>query len=168
MMPFCNHAFKPSACIKLKIILATQITGVQIIEGPLYIVIYLALVDNTFSIMAVLDQLFIEYWFSFISSSSSTLGNCQYAVGSVTFTSDNLFLKGRVCINSECFLKWLYEMAIWYLLDFYLVYSMCCVCLADRQNLQVMGVVYFLYLLLFSGLEYSLTFLCHQVFNYTR
>ncbi|XP_065920983.1 major facilitator superfamily domain-containing protein 10-like [Dysidea avara] len=37
----------------------------------------------------------------------------------------------------------------------------------DRQNLQVMGVAYFLYLLLFSGLEYSLTFLCHQVFNYT-
>lgn len=37
----------------------------------------------------------------------------------------------------------------------------------DRKTLQVMGVAYFLYLLLFSGLEYSLTFLCHQVFNYT-
>jgi len=38
----------------------------------------------------------------------------------------------------------------------------------DRKTLQVMGVAYFLYLLLFSGLEYSLTFLCHQMFNYTR
>ena len=31
-----------------------------------------------------------------------------------------------------------------------------------------MSITYFLYLFLFSGLEYSLTFLVHQRFNYTR
>ena len=31
-----------------------------------------------------------------------------------------------------------------------------------------MSIAYFLYLFLFSGLEYSLTFHVHQRFNYTR
>lgn len=38
----------------------------------------------------------------------------------------------------------------------------------DLFNLRLMSVAYFLYLFLFSGLEYSLTFLVHQRFNYTR
>lgn len=37
----------------------------------------------------------------------------------------------------------------------------------DRSNLRRLGIVYFLYIFLFSGLEYSLTFLVHQRFNYT-
>ena len=39
---------------------------------------------------------------------------------------------------------------------------------ADLSNLRLMGITYFLYLFLFSGLEYSLTFLVHQRFSYTR
>ena len=37
----------------------------------------------------------------------------------------------------------------------------------DRQRVQILGYSYFLYLLLFSGLEYSLTFLTHERFQYT-
>ena len=39
---------------------------------------------------------------------------------------------------------------------------------SDVRNLRVLSVAYFIYLLLFSGLEYSLTFLVHQRFQYTR
>lgn len=42
-----------------------------------------------------------------------------------------------------------------------------CACV-DLVNLRLMSITYFLYLFLFSGLEYSLTFLVHQRFNYTR
>lgn len=38
----------------------------------------------------------------------------------------------------------------------------------DLHSLQQIGLAYFLYLFLFSGLEYSLTFLVHQIFSYTR
>jgi MFS family permease len=38
----------------------------------------------------------------------------------------------------------------------------------DVKSLRRLGLGYFLYLFLFSGLEYSLTFLTHQRFNYTR
>jgi MFS family permease len=38
----------------------------------------------------------------------------------------------------------------------------------DLRSLRLLGICYFLYLFLFSGLEYSLTFLTHQRFNYTR
>ena len=48
-----------------------------------------------------------------------------------------------------------------------------CLCLsiwfsADLRHLRILGLSYFLYLFLFSGLEYSLTFLTHQRFSYTR
>lgn len=39
---------------------------------------------------------------------------------------------------------------------------------ADLRHLRILGLSYFLYLFLFSGLEYSLTFLTHQRFSYTR
>ena len=38
----------------------------------------------------------------------------------------------------------------------------------DLWYLRLLGLGYFLYLFLFSGLEYSLTFLTHQRFKYTR
>jgi len=38
----------------------------------------------------------------------------------------------------------------------------------ELRNLRLMSVAYFIYLFLFSGLEYSLTFLVHQRFHYTR
>ncbi|XP_063313768.1 major facilitator superfamily domain-containing protein 10 [Pelobates fuscus] len=37
----------------------------------------------------------------------------------------------------------------------------------NLQNLQVLGLVYFLYLFLFSGLEYTISFLTHQRFQFT-
>jgi MFS family permease len=37
----------------------------------------------------------------------------------------------------------------------------------DLRSLRRLGMAYFFYLFLFSGLEYSLTFLVHQKFNYT-
>lgn len=37
----------------------------------------------------------------------------------------------------------------------------------DLGNLRLMSAAYFIYLFLFSGLEYSLTFLVHQRFHYT-
>ncbi|XP_030046993.1 major facilitator superfamily domain-containing protein 10 isoform X2 [Microcaecilia unicolor] len=36
------------------------------------------------------------------------------------------------------------------------------------QNLKVLGLVYFLYLFLFSGLEYTISFLTHQRFQFSR
>ena len=39
---------------------------------------------------------------------------------------------------------------------------------SDVRSLRRLGLGYFLYLFLFSGLEYSLTFLTHQRFKYTR
>ncbi|MEQ2166417.1 hypothetical protein GOODEAATRI_027835 [Goodea atripinnis] len=36
------------------------------------------------------------------------------------------------------------------------------------QKLQVLGLVYFCYLFLFSGLEFTLSFLTHQRFQFTR
>lgn len=36
------------------------------------------------------------------------------------------------------------------------------------QKLQVLGLVYFCYLFLFSGLEFTLSFLTHQRFHFTR
>ena len=38
----------------------------------------------------------------------------------------------------------------------------------ELSRLRMMSAAYFLYLLLFSGLEYSLTFHVHQRFQYTR
>lgn len=40
--------------------------------------------------------------------------------------------------------------------------------LKDHQVLRQCGLVYFLYLLFYSGLEYSLSFLTHNRFHYTR
>ncbi|XP_015681449.1 major facilitator superfamily domain-containing protein 10 [Protobothrops mucrosquamatus] len=37
----------------------------------------------------------------------------------------------------------------------------------SRDNLQILGLVYFLYLFLFSGLEYTLGFLVHQHFQFS-
>lgn len=36
-----------------------------------------------------------------------------------------------------------------------------------KKKLQLLGLVYFVYLLIYSGLEFTLTFLTHHVFNYT-
>lgn len=48
--------------------------------------------------------------------------------------------------------------------------TLCYVCVSpsELRNLRLMSVAYFIYLFLFSGLEYSLTFLVHQRFHYTR
>jgi len=43
-----------------------------------------------------------------------------------------------------------------------------CISSSELRNLRLMSVAYFIYLFLFSGLEYSLTFLVHQRFHYTR
>lgn len=37
----------------------------------------------------------------------------------------------------------------------------------SKKNLKILGLVYFLYLFLFSGLEYTLSFLVHQHFQFT-
>lgn len=37
----------------------------------------------------------------------------------------------------------------------------------DRNELTQLGRVYFVYLFIYSGLEFTLTFLTHHVFNYT-
>ncbi|CAK8690461.1 unnamed protein product [Clavelina lepadiformis] len=39
---------------------------------------------------------------------------------------------------------------------------------AKAHSLRLLGVVYFLYLFLFSGLEFTLTFLAHRRFSFTR
>lgn len=39
---------------------------------------------------------------------------------------------------------------------------------SDLQNLKILGLAYFLYLFLFSGLEYTLSFLTHQRFHFSR
>lgn len=41
-------------------------------------------------------------------------------------------------------------------------------CLAGLRTLRRLGLVYFLYLFLFSGLEYTLSFLAHQRFQFSR
>ena len=38
----------------------------------------------------------------------------------------------------------------------------------DLKNLQGIGMAYFLYLFLYSGLEFTLTFLTHNRFDYDR
>lgn len=38
---------------------------------------------------------------------------------------------------------------------------------SERKELKVLGLVYFVYLFIYSGLEFTLTFLTHHVFNYT-
>lgn len=38
----------------------------------------------------------------------------------------------------------------------------------DLSAMQKIGAVYFLYLLLYSGLEFTLTFLTHNRLNYDR
>lgn len=38
---------------------------------------------------------------------------------------------------------------------------------SERKELKVIGLVYFVYLFIYSGLEFTLTFLTHHVFNYT-
>lgn len=37
----------------------------------------------------------------------------------------------------------------------------------DRKELIKLGKVYFVYLFIYSGLEFTLTFLTHHIFNYT-
>ena len=39
---------------------------------------------------------------------------------------------------------------------------------AGLGEVKKIGLVYFLYLFFFSGLEFTLTFLTHSVFNYSR
>jgi hypothetical protein len=39
--------------------------------------------------------------------------------------------------------------------------------LSDLAELQRLGFIYFVYLFLYSGLEFTLTFLTHHTFNYT-
>lgn len=41
-------------------------------------------------------------------------------------------------------------------------------CLPGLWSLRRLGLVYFLYLFLFSGLEYTLSFLAHQRFQFSR
>lgn len=48
----------------------------------------------------------------------------------------------------------------WYLFGFFIF--------SDLQNLKILGLAYFLYLFLFSGLEYTLSFLTHQRFHFSR
>lgn len=38
---------------------------------------------------------------------------------------------------------------------------------SDRKELIKLGKVYFVYLFIYSGLEFTLTFLTHHIFNYT-
>ncbi|XP_057666927.1 major facilitator superfamily domain-containing protein 10 isoform X2 [Diorhabda carinulata] len=38
---------------------------------------------------------------------------------------------------------------------------------SKRKELTTLGLIYFVYLLIYSGLEFTLTFLTHHVFNYT-
>ncbi|XP_077157851.1 major facilitator superfamily domain-containing protein 10 isoform X2 [Paroedura picta] len=38
----------------------------------------------------------------------------------------------------------------------------------SRKNIRILGLVYFLYLFLFSGLEFTLSFLVHQHFQFSR
>jgi hypothetical protein len=38
---------------------------------------------------------------------------------------------------------------------------------SDLIELQQLGFIYFIYLFLYSGLEFTLTFLTHHTFNYT-
>lgn len=44
----------------------------------------------------------------------------------------------------------------------------CCHIFTEMQKLQALGLVYFCYLFLFSGLEFTLSFLTHQRFHFTR
>lgn len=37
----------------------------------------------------------------------------------------------------------------------------------DLAQLRRLGIVYFVYLFIYSGLEFTLTFLTHHIFNYT-
>lgn len=37
----------------------------------------------------------------------------------------------------------------------------------EMKNLKTLGLVYFVYLFIYSGLEFTLTFLTHHIFNYT-
>ena len=41
-------------------------------------------------------------------------------------------------------------------------------CSAGLGSLRLLGLVYFLYLFLFSGLEFTLSFLVHQRFQFSR
>lgn len=38
---------------------------------------------------------------------------------------------------------------------------------ANLKKLRKIGMIYFVYLFIYSGLEFTLTFLTHHVFNYT-
>lgn len=52
-------------------------------------------------------------------------------------------------------------------MNFVILIKAVCV-FAGMQTLQVLGLVYFCYLFLFSGLEFTLSFLTHQRFQFTR
>jgi len=43
-----------------------------------------------------------------------------------------------------------------------------CISLLELQRMQQISVVYFLYLFIFSGLEFTLTFLTHNQFDFNR
>lgn len=38
---------------------------------------------------------------------------------------------------------------------------------SEQRQLRLLGLVYFVYLFIYSGLEFTLTFFTHHVFNYT-
>lgn len=39
--------------------------------------------------------------------------------------------------------------------------------ISDKKGLQTLGYVYFIYLFIYSGLEFTLTFLTHYLFEFT-
>lgn len=64
----------------------------------------------------------------------------------------------KLCLKNTVYLSFFFFFlfSIWFF-----------VCL-DLQNLKILGLTYFLYLFLFSGLEYTLSFLTHQRFQFSR
>jgi len=42
------------------------------------------------------------------------------------------------------------------------------VCVTERRSMRKIGLIYFIYLFLYSGIEFTLTFLTYLRFNYSR
>ena len=68
----------------------------------------------------------------------------------------------KIIISFRC-LYCVYQVVLCFTL-FYIV----CTFLTDLRSMQGVGLVYFLYLFFYSGLEFTFTFLTHNRFNYDR
>ena len=69
-------------------------------------------------------------------------------------------------VISHCILHLSNGQSFWRLL--YLVECLFPLIVPDLKQMRRIGVVYFLYLFFYSGLEFTLTFLTHNRFNYDR